>query len=65
MVSLRDNRDLREFVLDGVRQTEDDRVLRVGSYGTVEEVATAVYDKSMHELNTQLDVIIYYVTPFN
>ena len=38
MASLRENQDLREFVIQDVQQTEEDRILGTGSYGTVEEV---------------------------
>ena len=38
MASLRENRDLREFEIENVHQTEGDRVLGTGSYGTVEAV---------------------------
>ena len=41
--SLRENRDLREFIIEDVQQTEDDRVLGTGSYGTVEEVSINHY----------------------
>ena len=42
MASIRENRDLREFIVEDVLQTEDDRVLGTGSYGTVEEVQLQV-----------------------
>lgn len=42
MASLRDLDDLRKYVVENVRQTEEDRVLGTGSYGTVEEVYTTM-----------------------
>ena len=38
MAPLREDQDLREFVIQDVQQTEEDKILGTGSYGTVEEV---------------------------
>lgn len=46
MASLRENQDLREFLLENVQQTEEDRILGTGSYGTVEEVQLVI-DRSL------------------
>ena len=39
MFSLRDDADLREFVLENVEHFGEERVLGTGSYGSVQEVS--------------------------
>ncbi len=39
MFSLRDDADLREFVLENVEHFREERVLGTGSYGSVQEVS--------------------------
>ncbi len=39
MFSLRDDADLREFVLENVEYFGEERVLGTGSYGSVQEVS--------------------------
>ena len=43
MFSLRDDADLREFVLENVEHFGEERVLGTGSYGSVQEVTESLH----------------------